>query len=118
MLEEKDTISPIIVELQEILAEHGDLPVVGRYGESAMLCTEKYSVTPNFPSSQCNLLDFWGLDLIQKINNYDACKYTFVDDKLTYSLPNVNSSLIRNNGVQLCIYNQSVIDFSTLQIFR
>ncbi len=58
------------------------------------------------------------LDLIQKINNYDACKYTFVDDKLTYSLPNVNSSLIRNNGVQLCIYNQSVIDFSTLQIFR
>lgn len=58
------------------------------------------------------------LDLIQKINNYDACKYTFVDDKLIYSLPNVNSSLIRNNGVQLCIYNQSVIDFSTLQIFR
>lgn len=58
------------------------------------------------------------LDLIQKINNYDACKYTFVDDKLTYSLPNVNSSLIRNNGVQLCIYNQSVIDFRTLQIFR
>ena len=57
-------------------------------------------------------------ELIQKINNYDACKYTFVDDKLTYSLPNVNSSLIRNNGVQLCIYNQSVIDFSTLQIFR
>lgn len=58
------------------------------------------------------------LDLIQKINHYDACKYTFVDDKLTYSLPNVNSSLIRNNGVQLCIYNQSIIDFSTLQIFR
>ena len=58
------------------------------------------------------------LDLIQKINNYDTCKYTFVDDKLTYSLPNVNSSLIRNNGVQLCIYNQSVIDFSTSQIFR
>ena len=50
MLEEKDTISSIIVELQETLAEHGDLPVVGRYGESAMLCTEKYSVTPNFPS--------------------------------------------------------------------
>lgn len=64
MLEEKDTISSIIVELQEILAEHGDLPVVGRYGESAMLCTEKYSVTPNFPSSQCNLLDFWELEEI------------------------------------------------------
>ena len=58
------------------------------------------------------------LDLIQKINNYDACKFTFVDDKLTYSLPNVNSSIIRNNAVQLCIYNQSVIDFSTLQLFR
>lgn len=58
----KDTISSIIQELKEIQAEHGDISVVGKCGGLVMIGVEKYSVTPNFPSSKHNLLDFWELE--------------------------------------------------------
>ncbi|MFP5522051.1 hypothetical protein [Peptococcus simiae] len=60
-------------------------------------------------------------DYLVKNNGYKAIKHTFSNTKITYQ--NINKGLspkneqyLRNNGTQLAIFDQSLIDFKTLII--
>lgn len=63
------------------------------------------------------------LDFFIKRRDYKAIKYTFSNTKITYENINYDISpesdlYLRNNGCQLAIFNQSVIDFSELRIYK
>lgn len=58
-------------------------------------------------------------------NTYKAVKYTFSDDKISYSYINKKDSTLKkdrnhtrisNNGIQLCVIDQDIINFDELSV--
>ena len=63
---------------------------------------------------RCYLIDLYG-----SYFNIQAVKYTFTDDKISYVDFNTNvesCDKIQNNGIQLNIIDQSIINFNNLKV--
>ncbi|MBB1122702.1 hypothetical protein [Limosilactobacillus albertensis] len=63
------------------------------------------------------------IDMFRRYNNYLACKYTFTNTK-TIKSENINaevfnerslSTAILNNNIQLCVFDQGLIDFTSVR---
>lgn len=68
--------------------------------------SDKSSKQPSKKEAFCTLIDTY----VGYYDNIDAVKYTFSDDKKTYSDMDQKYG-IYNNGVQLSLFNQSLLDF-------
>lgn len=73
--------------------------------------TSIISKNSNAHADRCALLD-----LLVKYREYDASCYHFPDNSSSYGFKDLEKYGIMNNkGYQLCVYNQGIIDFTTLK---